>query len=453
MIAPLVTKELTRERLAALGGPKTVTVPFKLYPAETFGLEEIQEIASALRTARPVGGLGLIRDKVQDFEDAYAKWCGAKYAVSTNSGTSTVHCGLVAAGVGPGDEVIVPGYTYQGSVTPILQCMGIPVFADVDPDRYTIDTDDVEKKITPRTKVILPVHWNGQPADMKRLREIADDHGLKIVVDNAQASGALYRGTNTANDPNADIVSTSLQASKNLSCWSEGGIVTTNDEELYERIALVGQHVYRLQNMIKNEKLKKYADIGYGYNYRMTVLSAALGLVALRKVDAANDLRIRNCTFLTDQLKGLTGITPPFKAPEVKHVYWMFGFKYNEKQLGVPRQKFIDAVNAEGVAQSGGKASEGEVTFSGGLFIHVPSPLYSRSIFQELNYFGKGYPFKCSEAVPPKYGPLPICEQFCYHEMIDLYDVIQPPNGLDLMKEVAQAIVKVVGNIDQLRNN
>jgi len=423
------------EKLAIFNGPKAVQLEVVPYPKGVLEEEEISATIDVLRGGR-ISGLWT-GTPVDDFEESYAKYVGTRYALAANSGTAALHSAIVAARAGPGDEVIVPAYTYLASVSCVLHNNAVPIFADVDSRTFTLDPEDVETKITKRTRAIVAVHLYGHPAPMDRLCEIAKEHDLIVIEDCAQAIGAEYNGMKVGSI--GDIGCTSFQASKNMVC-GEGGMLTTNSEELLERAALTGNHPWKLKPLIRNKDLRKYVDAGgMGYNYRMHPMLAAIGLVQLKKLDDMNDRRIRNANYLTERLKEIKGIEPPYVAAKAKHVYYMYTMKYDEVELKVPRERYLEALVAEGVP----------------IFAHlnllgpyVEKPLYEQAIYKELDFYGKGCPFKCHHGITPTYGNLAVTERLC-KETFSIFD-IHPPNSTALMAQYVHAFEKVSQNVHRL---
>lgn len=223
--------------------------------------------------------------KIAEFEKAFAKYVGAKYAVAVSNGTAALHIACMAAGIGKGDEVITTSITFAASSNCVLYCGGKTVFADIDPVTYNIDPDDVERKITSKTKAIIPVHYTGQPCDMDRIHEIARKNNLIVIEDAAHAVGAEYRGKKIGGL--SDMTTFSFHPVKHITT-GEGGIVTTNNEELYKKLTL-----YRTHGITRDEKLLNenhgpwyYEQLDLGYNYRITDVQAALGITQLSKVEA-----------------------------------------------------------------------------------------------------------------------------------------------------------------------
>ncbi len=221
--------------------------------------------------------------KVNEFEKRVADYVGAKYAVAVNSGTAALHIACMAAGIKAGDEVITSPITFAASSNCVLYCGGTPVFADID-DTYNIDPNEIEKKITDKTKAIIPVHYTGQPCDMDRIIGIAKKHNLIVIEDAAHALGACYKGRMIGNI--SDMTCFSFHPVKPITT-GEGGMVVTNDEELYKKLLLFRSHgITRDEDlMTENQGGWYYQQIELGYNYRITDISCALGLSQMDKLD------------------------------------------------------------------------------------------------------------------------------------------------------------------------
>ena len=224
----------------------------------------------------------------QQFEEAFAAFCGAQHAVATSSGTTALHLALLAHGIGPGDEVITTPFTFIASANSVLFCGAKPVFADIEPDTYNIDPNKVEKAITSKTKAIMPVHLYGNPADLRALAEIAERHGLTIIEDAAQAHGATAYGQRVGSVNTACF---SFYATKNL-ITGEGGMVTTNDDAIADKLRLLRSHGSR----------ERYRHEILGYNFRTTDLHSAIGLAQLHKLPEWNSRRQANAALLTERL-------------------------------------------------------------------------------------------------------------------------------------------------------
>ena len=235
--------------------------------------------------------------RVAAFEDAFARLTGVRHAVATSSGTTALHLALLAHGIGPGDEVITSPFTFIASVNSILYAGARPVFADIDEASFNIDPEQVELAITPRTKAIMPVHLYGQACDMDEIIEIARRRGLAIIEDAAQAVGATYRGRPVGSFGTGVF---SLYATKNV-MTGEGGMITTNDDDIAEKVRLLRNHGMR----------KRYEYEMLGYNFRLTDVLAAIGLAQLDRLPEAMRRRRDNASFLSDQIESV--VTPVIK--------------------------------------------------------------------------------------------------------------------------------------------
>jgi perosamine synthetase len=245
---------------------------------------------------------------VEEFEERFAEYIGVDYAIATSNGTSALFLMLKAAGIGEGDEVITTPFTFIATSNAVLYTGARPVFVDIEQDTYNIDPEKVLEAITPKTKAILAVHLYGHPADMKALQEIAEDHHLLLLEDAAQAHGAEAYGRKAGSLGYAAAFS--FYATKNMTT-GEGGMITTNERKLAERAKLLRLH----------GQAGKYNHVEIGYNFLMTNIQAAMGLVQLSKLDKMNDARRRNARVMTGILSGVEGVTPPIERPWAKHVY------------------------------------------------------------------------------------------------------------------------------------
>ncbi len=245
--------------------------------------------------------------RVAAFEAAFAAYCGVKHAIATSSGTTALHLALLAHGIGPGDEVITTPFTFIASANAILYTGARPVFVDIDPLTFNIDPDLVERAVTPRTRAILPVHLFGLPADLDRICAVAAARGLALIEDACQAHGAEYRSQKVGSFGTGCF---SFYPTKNMTA-AEGGMITTNDDEVAERCRLLRQHGMR----------RRYHHEALGFNFRMTELQAAIGLVQLGKLDGFNAARQANAAFLSKHLRTVQVPTVPAGYTHVFHQY------------------------------------------------------------------------------------------------------------------------------------
>lgn len=335
------------EELAAFGGPKAIQMDQgALLRWPQLGLEEVEAVVRVLRE----GQLSITNRSgiVAQLEDDFAAYVGRQYALARNSGTAALHCAYFAVGVGFGDEVIVPSYTWLATVSPLLHLGAVPVFADIDPQTLTLDSSDFERKITPNTRAVVPVHMWGHPADMERINAIAQAHGIKVVEDASHAHGSLYKGQKAGSL--GDIGCFSFQASKAM-CAGEGGILVTNERDYYERALVLSQSPARLHQELTQEQWKRFADTGLGLKYRIHGVAAALACEQLKKLDDFNRIRNANNNRLTASLQGLPGITPAFTAPDCyRGAFYEYRLTYDPQPFGgLSTAEFVARLQSEGV--------------------------------------------------------------------------------------------------------
>ncbi|MBU4256202.1 MAG: DegT/DnrJ/EryC1/StrS family aminotransferase [Candidatus Thermoplasmatota archaeon] len=257
-------------------------------------------------------------EKVKEFEEKFAEYIGVKHAVATSNGTTALHLALLASGVKSGDEVITTPFTFISTATSILFCGAKPVFADINPGTFNIDPEKIEKMITGKTKAILPVHLYGQSCEMDRIMEIAEKHALVVVEDACQSHGAEYHHKKVGGIGDAGCFS--FYPTKNM-ITGEGGMVTTNDEGLAEKIRTLRNHGQK----------ERYNYAMVGYNFRMTDIAAAIGIEQLKKLDGFNDRRRGNAGFLSEQLNDV--VETPYVLPDVKHVFHQYTIKTDKREL------------------------------------------------------------------------------------------------------------------------
>lgn len=401
--------------LAIHGGSPVRTEPFPRYPL--LGEEEMAAVTAVIRTHNLCSQMG---HEVEAFESAFAEYNGVRFGVATSNGTTALHTALAAVGVGVGDEVIVPPYTFLSTGTSVVMQNAIPVFADIEPDTLGLDPGAVVAKITPRTKAMMVVHMNGYPADMDGLMDVALAHQLMVIEDCSHAHGAEYHGQKVGTI--GHIGAFSFQQKKNLSL-GEGGMVLTDDEDLATRA----------------RAFRSFGKIPLAFNYRMTELHAAIGRARLKQLDPQNAERIRNAQHLDQALRGLPGIRPQQVRPRTKAVYYNYVVHYHEEELGVSRSRFLEAVQAEGIPVPG-----------------IYYPLYRHPTFQMRDAYGRGCPFACPfydipEDQRPRYedGICPVAEEYCDHRNIELK--VHPPGTLRDMAHIATAFKKVVDHMDELK--
>jgi len=356
-------------KLAISGSEKAITRPLgKRWPI--WDEREEKALLDALHSRRWWGGGE--GSYVRKFEDAFAEYQDAKYAVTTNSGTQALICALNAAGVEPCDEVLVPSLSFFASATSVLFANAIPVFVDVDPASYNPSAESMEAAITDRTRAAVIVHNGGYPADMDAIMEVSEKHNLPIIEDCAHAHGSEWKGTRVG--AIGHLGAFSLMAGKTLA-GGEGGIILTNHAELREKLCAymdMGRWI---------ERDDKSARLGVLSNFRMAEWPAAIMLAQLTRLDEQIETRERNFTYLAEGLKEIDGIEPFARDPRVTRwsiYYWNFRYKQEEFD-GIPRGKFLQAVNAEGAPI--GVGGHGR-------------PIYQNPLFQSMTA-GHTWPVKC----------------------------------------------------------
>ncbi len=315
------------------------------------GDEEINAVVEVLKSGMLAHG-----KEVEAFERGFADYLGAKHGVAVANGTAALDVALKALGIKDGDEVITTPFTFIASASSILFQRAKPVFADIDPKTFNLDPNEVLERITDRTKAILVVHLYGQPADMKAFKEIAEDHKLYLIEDCAQAHGAEYNGQKVGTF--GDIAAFSFYPTKNITT-GEGGMVVTDDDELAEKARLIRSHGQK----------ERYYHVALGYNLRMTNIAGALGRVQLKKLEEFNARRRENAEKLTKGISRIAGLTPPYVAPKVRHVYHQYTIRV-EDEFPLSRDELAKKLREKGI----------------GTGIYYPLPLHHQPLFKKLGY-------------------------------------------------------------------
>ena len=366
------------ERLAIDGGTPVRTKPFG--PTHDFGDEEIEAVAEVIRSGRLAKG-----PVVMQFEEEFAAKHGAKYAITVNSGTSAMHTCIAAINPDPGDEVIVSPWTSGGSVIGILLHNCVPIFADID-DTYNIDPNDVEGRITPRTRAIMAVHLHGNPCEMGPLREIADRHGLFLIEDFCQAHFAEWQGQLVGSI--GDINGASF-GGKHLSAGG-GGVVLTDNEVLWERALMFSDAA--LPRTPGPYAGRPYENYFLAPNLKITDVMGAILLTQLKKVDRYIENKIRAANNMIEGLSDVEEIVPQKVLPGNRCTYWTFSMTIDTDRLGCTPMEFAKAANAEGVPMVG--------------FPHgsAKSGLFKNPTFTEPNTYGSShFPFDYQRERPLDY--------------------------------------------------
>jgi dTDP-4-amino-4,6-dideoxygalactose transaminase len=420
---------------AILGGKPENSALFP--PYNTIGQEEKEAVMAVLDSGELSGFVaGNIPEfyggkQVQALEKEFCKRFDVKYAVSVNSATSGLYCMLMAMGIGPGDEVITSPYTMHATASSILQCGAVPIFADIEDETYGLDPVSVQNNITENTKGILAVNIFGHAAMLNELKKIADSNNLWLLEDNAQApGGVLEGGVFTATVGRAGVFS--FNRHKTMQS-GEGGVVLTNDEDVAKRMMLVRNHG---EVVVGDWQMEDISNT-IGQNLRMSEMEAAVALCQIKKLDQLNDSRIELAERITIGLNDIAGITAPVVRDGCKHVYYFYVMKYDEAIIGLSRENFVKALNAEGYYLRGGYLA----------------PIYLTPMFKEKICFGKkGYPFIANsrnDKIKYEKGLCPVAERLDDKEVI-LTNIIYPPITINDMDGFIKAIKKVIHHAKEI---
>ena len=335
--------------LAIKGGPRAVTIEWERdWPL--IGSQEIEAVVNLMerRVLSIYDRSGIIAEFEDSFADYHSLDTRRPYVVSHNSGTSALNAAYFGLRLRPGDEVIVPTYTFLATVVPLLNCGVVPVFADMEAETLNVAPASVVKLITPRTRAVVLTHMWGHPADMEELCRICEQAGLPLVEDCSHAHGATINARKVGTFGTAACFS--LEGHKPIVA-GEGGALVTWSREIYERALMLGHFGKRVKEEVAAPELLPYLQTGFGQKYRMHPLAAAIANQQIRRLDARNEQRRRNLEFLADLLSGLPGVQPPRAQPGFTYGGW-YGFKvrYDAAQLGgLPMSQFLAALQAEGV--------------------------------------------------------------------------------------------------------
>lgn len=399
--------------LALHGGTPIREKPWPKYPiigdAEKQAVKEVLDggLLQGFTGAYGPGFLG--GPRVKAFEKMVADYHDIEFAVSFTSATAALHGAVVAVGVQPGEEVIVSPYSFSTSASCALMHNAIPVFVDIAVDNFCISPEAIERAITPRTRAIIPVHIFGGPADMGPIMEIANKHDLRVIEDAAQAPGACYKGHQVGTMGDCGVFS--FVGEKHASC-GEGGMLITNDPETARTAQLVRNHGECLYEPI------------LGYNYRMTEVQAAIGAVQWAKLDDGNQARRLLALYLSGRLKSIKGLTAPYVRHGDKHSYYVYAVKYDEKEIGISRGWFVEALQAEGIPFWAG----------------YNKPLYLLPLYQQRAHYAYRH-YKGD--VSYRKGLCPVVE-YMWERGVIATIAIRPPATLEDMDDIVMAFEKVL---------
>ncbi|MEN6642535.1 MAG: DegT/DnrJ/EryC1/StrS family aminotransferase [Armatimonadia bacterium] len=408
------------KQLAINGGSPVHTTSWPTWPPKDPGY--LENLAKVIESG--IWGVGgpMTAKLSEDFRQV----CEADYCVPSTSGTIGLELALRALGVGAGDEVIVPPYTFIATASSVISVNAIPIFADILPDTLCLDPAAAEAAITPQTKAIIAVHIGGMPADLKALKAVCKKHNLALIEDAAQAHGAVYSGRKVG--AIGDIGSFSFQSSKNMTA-GEGGITSTNDRALYGK-------AWSYMNVGRVPDGGWYDHRVMGMNYRMTEFQAALILRCMETYEDQMALRDQNAAHLRARLDAIEGIdAQAFSSGADRSAYHLFIFRYNREGFGgVSRDKFVKALSAEGIPVGPGY-----------------NPLYREGMFT-AGWDPSRCPFSCKDyhgKVDYSKVECPVCEHICSDGSFWMGQSTLLGTTRD-MDDVADAILKIKENADKL---
>ena len=424
-------------KLAVNGGVAVRKIPFHTWPVFDDTEEKaLLEVLNSGKWWRFAFGQGIElaepeqgdRSQVVMFQEAFARHHDCKYGIAAANGTGTLEMGIRALDFDIGDEIIVPAYTYVASATCVLQNNLVPIFVDIDPDTYNIDSTGIEQAITDRTRAIMVVHFGGQPADMDRIMQIAFKHNLIVIEDAAHAHGCEWQGKKAGSF--GLFSSFSFQSSKNMTA-GEGGIVCTNDH------ALANECESLLWSGRKQGR-PWYEFHRLGWNYRLTEFQAAILQIQLGRLDEQCCRREQNAQYLSAKLSQFEGITPLIQDKRTtRHGCHIYIFRYDEQAIGLPRKKFVAATEAEGVP----------------LMVGYTFPLYKNPMFLEKRFINGSFPLGTAYHDNIDYScfekSCPVSEKACSTEAIWMPQNVLLGTEQD-MDDIVAAVKKVLDNKNQL---
>ena len=333
------------DKLAVFGGEPTVPESMSCSQWPLITPDESERVAAALCSV-PI--IGSDHEQLVQLESEWCRYTGAPFCRAVASGTAGLHMALWSAGIGPGDDVLVPAYSFNATALVVLHVGAAVVFVDVDPQTYNLDPAAIEDRITPHTKALIVVHLAGLPADMDEINAIAERHTIAVIEDASHAHGATYKGRMSGTL--GDAASFSLNGAKNLPA-GEAGLFTTPHRSYYERAEALWLSV----TLAAPRESEKYPLATLGYNYRCSLVAAAMGREELKRLDEHNGNRQANCERLTEQLRDIPGVIPPLVPEDRTHVYHMFRVRFDPEEIGLDvapvefRAKVVAALAAEGI--------------------------------------------------------------------------------------------------------
>jgi len=421
-------KAKAESKLAILGGPKAVPDGLvKPWPP-------IDDTDRKMVLASLEGTNHAFGPNCKAFQEEFAAWNGNRFAIFTNSGTAALHMALVACGVGAGDHVLVPAYSWSSSATCVIHHNAIPIFVDIDFDTVNMDVAQIEAAITPRTKAIIAVHLHGLAMDMDRLLAVARKHNLKVVEDACQAHGALFHGKKTGTM--GDCAAFSFNQNKCL-CSGEGGMFVVDDEEMRN----VAAQLWNFGETRTPLESRDYHAYALGWMYRGADLAAAFGRAQLQKLDGYIKIQRENAAVLNRKLQGVRGLILPTEPKGFTHNWYNYTSRIDMAAIGWTgdparmRDAIMKALQAEGV----------------GAGVWQRFILPRMTVFQAKNAYGHGSPWAENDALDVDYNPdrFPMAEKHTQTHF-GMTVPLRAPNRADVADRVAEAFHKVFENVSRL---
>lgn len=414
-------------QLAVRGGSPVRSTAFHPWPC--FDDRELRNVEEVIRSRTWFAGMRGADPgtKTELFQRRFAEYHGARFGVACANGTVAIEITLRAAGIGTGDEVIVPALTFIATLSAVLQVNAIPVVVDVDYETHCIDPKRIEAAITERTRAIIPVHFGGFICDMGQISAIAKKHNLVVIEDAAHAHGAVSGGKTAGSI--GDMATFSFQESKTMTA-GEGGMITTSDAELAE-----GCTMYRSCGRKKDDSW--YVHYVLPVNYRLSELQSAVLLAQLERLEEQLSTKNESAAYLADRFEQIAGVTPvPGDGRTEVNGYYLYLLRYDKNRFsGLSRDRFVEALNAEGIPSH----------------IGYPWPLTKNPMFADIPSGAKGCPYTC-----PYYGGsaqiadtyLPVAEQICEETVVIPHEVLLSAESE--LEDIPRAIEKIRKNVTEL---
>lgn len=415
-------------QLAINGGPRAVTEDFHPWPHHDEN--ELRLVEEVIRSRKWFSGMrgSDPGTKTEKFQEEFARFHGTRFGIACANGTVAIEISLRAAGVGVGDEVIIPGLTFIATLSAVLQVNAIPIVVDVDYETQCIDPNAIEEHITERTRAVIPVHFGGFVCDMDRIRSICRKHDLVCIEDAAHAHGAIYQSGDRVGTL-GDLATFSFQESKTMTA-GEGGMIVTDDPELAEACVM-----FRSCGRKKGRSWYEHFDMPI--NYRLTEMQSAVLLAQLSRLEDQLQVKNENARFFNEQLESVPGLEPvPGNSKTRLNGYYLYLLRYDrEKFGGLSRDRFVEALAAEGVPAH----------------IGYPWPLTQNPMFREEKEGAAGCPLTC-----PYYEgetsigstSLPVSERICEETVVLPHQLLLSTRNQLL--QVIEAVRKIQGNLPEL---